>query len=113
MLQVYSTFDVDGQGNVDWRCMVFMLRVAVNAQVCGWIQQDHTSLPVLEVNRLSGANSIRRPTEFALLFIGDTWPQTACMSSNLGREGIASNWTPVQNRPTLTRLRRKGLAKCG
>lgn len=31
--QVYSTFDVDGHGKVDWRCMVFMLRVAVNAQV--------------------------------------------------------------------------------
>ena len=34
MMQVYSTFDVDGQGRVDWRRMVFMLRVAVNAQVC-------------------------------------------------------------------------------
>lgn len=34
--QVYSTFDVDGHGKVDWRCMVFMLRVAMNAQVCVW-----------------------------------------------------------------------------
>lgn len=31
--QVYKTFDVDGHGKVDWRCMLFMLRVAVNAQV--------------------------------------------------------------------------------
>ncbi|CBJ28974.1 conserved unknown protein [Ectocarpus siliculosus] len=30
--EVYSTFDADGAGKVDWRCMVFMLRVAVNAQ---------------------------------------------------------------------------------
>lgn len=33
LLKVYSKFDVDGQGTVDWRCMVFMLRVATNAQV--------------------------------------------------------------------------------
>jgi len=33
LLQVYSRFDVDGLGKVDWRCMVFMLRVATNAQV--------------------------------------------------------------------------------
>ncbi|CAB1099266.1 unnamed protein product [Ectocarpus sp. CCAP 1310/34] len=30
--EVYSTFDADGVGKVDWRCMVFMLRVTVNAQ---------------------------------------------------------------------------------
>ncbi|CAM9580526.1 unnamed protein product [Pylaiella littoralis] len=30
--EVYGTFDVDGHGKMDWRCMVFMLRVALNAQ---------------------------------------------------------------------------------
>ncbi|CAM9140583.1 unnamed protein product, partial [Hapterophycus canaliculatus] len=30
--EVYSTFDTDGCGKVDWRCLVFMFRVAMNAQ---------------------------------------------------------------------------------
>lgn len=32
--QVYNAFDLDGDGQVAWRHMLFMLRVATNAQVC-------------------------------------------------------------------------------
>ncbi|CAM9454293.1 unnamed protein product, partial [Laminaria digitata] len=31
--EVYSAFDGGRRGGMDWRCMLFMLRVAVNAQV--------------------------------------------------------------------------------
>lgn len=31
--QLYNTFDVEGDGQVDWRCMLVMLRAAMNPQV--------------------------------------------------------------------------------
>lgn len=33
LVKVYSAFDVDGRDKVDWRTMLFMLKVSMNAEV--------------------------------------------------------------------------------